>query len=108
MKLKSLMIASVLAAASPLALAPALAAETATPAAKEAVYSSETDMGTLLDNPQTKAILDKYIHDMVSNPQIAMARSMTLRQLQAYASEALTDENLTKIDMELAKVPAAK
>ena len=102
--LHKLMFASVAALSVPVTLAPAIAAEApATP-----VYSTQTDLGTLLDNPQTKAVLDKYIHDMISNPQIDMARSMTLRQLQSYAGDALTDEKLKQIDADLAKIPAAK
>lgn len=65
-----------------------------------------TDLGVLLDNPQTKAVLDKYIPQMVNSEQIAMARSMTLKSLQQYAGETLTDDTLAKIDTDLGKVPA--
>ncbi|MDE2403174.1 MAG: hypothetical protein KGM17_00475 [Sphingomonadales bacterium] len=75
-------------------------------AAKPGFSTADTDLGTLLDNPATKAVLSKYIADMISNPQIDMARSMTLRQLQSYAGDKLTDDTLAKIDAELAKVPA--
>lgn len=101
---RNLMLAGAAALAVPVAVSPAIAAEA--PAAP--VYSINTDLGTLLDNPQTKAVLDKYIHEMISNPQIDMARSMTLQQLQSYAGDALTDEKLKQIDADLAKVPAAK
>jgi hypothetical protein len=37
-----------------------------------------------------------------------MARSMTLRQLQAYSGDTLKDEVLRKIDADLAVVPAPK
>ncbi|MGR4863103.1 hypothetical protein [Caulobacter sp. LARHSG274] len=63
-------------------------------------------MGDLLDNPATKAVLDKYIHDMISNEQISMARGMTLKALQPYSGEALSDAVLAKIDADLAKIPA--
>ncbi|MDE2442365.1 MAG: hypothetical protein KGP14_15215 [Betaproteobacteria bacterium] len=77
------------------------------PAVAKAAYSTaDSDLGTLLDNPATKAVLSKYIAEMISNPQIDMARSMTLRQLQSYAGDKLTDDTLAKIDAELAKVPA--
>ncbi|WP_037518594.1 hypothetical protein [Sphingomonas sp. LH128] len=85
------------------AAVPASATEAAAPA-----YSTNSDLGTLLDNPATKAVLDKYIHEMISNPQIEMARSMTLRQLQAYSGDTLKDEVLAKIDADLAAVPAPK
>ncbi|MDE2410153.1 MAG: hypothetical protein KGM18_00095 [Sphingomonadales bacterium] len=83
----------------------ALAADAPAAAAKAAYSTADTDLGTLLDNPATKAVLSKYIADMISNPQIDMARSMTLRQLQSYAGDKLTDDTLAKIDAELAKVP---
>jgi hypothetical protein len=44
---------------------------------------------------------------MSSNPQIDMARSMTLKQVQGFAPDQFTDETLAKIDADLAKIPAA-
>ena len=70
-----------------------------------AKYTTEdTDVGTLLDNPATKPILVKYLPELVNSPQIDMARSMTLRTMQNYAPDKLTDDTLTRIDAELAKV----
>ncbi len=79
----------------------------ATPAA--AAYSTgETDIGTLLDNPDTKAVLQKHMPGFADNPQIEMARSMTLKQIQGFAGDAITDEALAKVDADLAKLPARK
>ena len=83
---------------------PAAAPAAAAPAAKLTV--ADTDLGSLLDNPGSKAVLDKYIHDMISNPQIDMARSMTLKQLQQYAGDSLTDAKLAMIQADLDKLPA--
>ena len=77
------------------------AADTAPISADAAVvaYSSEdTDIGTLIDDPVARAILDKHIPGMTSNPQIEMARSFTLRQIQQFAADQVTDEVLSKID----------
>ena len=83
------------------AQAPATQAATSAPAK----YTTEdTDVGTLLDNPATKPILVKYLPELVNSPQIDMARSMTLRTMQNYAPDKLTDDTLTRIDAELAKV----
>ncbi|MCB2076262.1 MAG: hypothetical protein KDE55_01045 [Novosphingobium sp.] len=76
------------------------AEEAATP--KYSVASS--DIGTLLDNPATKAVLDKHIPSFSANPQIAMARAMTLKQIQGFASDMLTDDALAKIDADLARI----
>ncbi|MFM2371839.1 MAG: hypothetical protein RIS85_1561 [Pseudomonadota bacterium] len=79
-------------------------AQAEAPAAKPKYTSADTDIGTLLDDPAAKAIIDKYIPGMTSNEQIEMARSMTLRAIQPYASEDVTEERLIKIDAELAKL----
>lgn len=85
-----------------MAAEPAQAA--AAPAPKAKYTTSDTDIGTLLDDPAAKAIIDKYIPGMTSNEQIEMARSMTLKAIQAYAPDDVTDERLAKIDAELAKL----
>lgn len=81
-------------------------AQAAAPAAAPAKYSVETtDMGTLLDDPATKAVLMKYLPDMVGNAQIDMARPMTMKQLQSYAGDQVTDEVLAKVQADLDKLP---
>ena len=89
------------------AIAQTTPAPAATPAAP-AYTVADTDIGTLLDDPAAKAILDKNIPGFTANPQIDMARSMTLKAVQAYAADKLTDEALAKVDADLAKLPAKK
>jgi para-nitrobenzyl esterase len=88
---------------------PALAQTAATApsasAAKAKYSTTETDLGTLLDNPATKAIVEKHIPGMTSNDQVDMARGMTLKAIQQYASEEVTDARLAAIDADLAKLP---
>ena len=87
----------------PLAVAPAAFA------AEAAHYSAaETDIGTLLDNPETKAIIDKYMPGFSSNPQVDMARSMTLKQIQSFAPDQIKEDTIGKIDADLAKVAVKK
>ena len=75
----------------------------ATPAAK---YSTaDTDIGTLLDDPAAKAIVEKHIPGMTTNAQIDMARAMTLKAIQAYSATEVTDERLAAIDADFAKLP---
>lgn len=78
--------------------------EAAAPAAKPKYSTAETDIGTLLDDPAAKAIIDKHIPGMTSNEQIEMARSMTLKAVQTYAPDDVTDECLAQIDADLAKL----
>lgn len=104
--MKKLAIAAALAAAFAV---PAHAAEPAPASAPAPAYSTaETDIGTLLDNPATKAVLDKHMPGFSANPQIDMARSMTLKQVQQFAGDQMTDDVLAKVDADLAKIPAAK
>lgn len=89
---------------------PALAAEAAPAAHDHAAHAAPaasafsvetTDLGTLIDNPATKAVLVKHIPEMADNPQIEMARPMTLKQIQGFAPDTFTDELLAKIDADL-------
>lgn len=78
----------------------------ATPAAPSPAYSTADSLiGDLLDNPATRAIVEKYLPEVVHSDQIDMARGMTLVAIQAYAADSVTDEALKKIDEELAKLP---
>lgn len=103
--LRAILAAAALGAAA--LAAPALAADTPAPAAapKPAFSSTTTDIGTLLDNPATKAVLDKYLPGLSSDSRIDMARAMTLKQVQGYAPDQIKDEYLAKVDAELAKIP---
>lgn len=66
-----------------------------------------TPLGDMMDDPAAKAVLNKYIPDVVGNPQIGMARGMTLLALRQYVP-TLTDDLLAKIDGDLAALPAKK
>lgn len=74
-----------------------------------AAYTVEaTDIGTLIDNPAAKAILDKHLPGFASNGQIDMARSMTLKAVQQYSPDTITDKALADIQADLNKLPAQK
>lgn len=87
---------------------PAMAQTAPAPAPAAAFSTASTDIGTLIDNAVTKAVLDKHMPGFSDNPQIAMARAMTLKQIQGFASDMITDEKLAAIDADLSKLPAAK
>lgn len=97
-------LAAVAIAIAPLAItagSPAFA-EAAAPAG----FSVETtDLGTLLDDEAAKAVLVKHLPDLVNNEQIQMARSMSLKQLQGFAGDAVPDEKLAAIQADLDKLP---
>ncbi|QZP09925.1 hypothetical protein K5X80_14470 [Caenibius sp. WL] len=87
--------------------APAAAADApAAAAVRAAKYTTaDTTIGDLLDDPAAKAIVEKAVPGFTSQGQIEMARGMTLRAIQAFAPDDLTDERLNQIDAELAKLP---
>lgn len=74
-----------------------------------ASYSTaETDIGTLLDDPAAKAVLDKHVPGFADDPQVQMARPMTLKGIQQYAADKFTDEVLAAIDADLKKLSQKK
>lgn len=87
------------------AFAQTKSAPAATSAAATSIYtSSNTPIGTLLDDPAAKAIVEKHIPGMTTNDQIEMARGMTLKAVQQYSPDEVTDARLAAIDAEFAKL----
>ncbi len=93
--------------------APAVA-QTAPPTAAQSAaapvhYSSATTpIGTLLDDPASKAILDKFVPGLATNPQIEMVRGMTLKDIQQYSPDKLNDKVLAELDAGFQSVPSKK
>ena len=79
----------------------------AAPTAAAQTYSVETtSIGVLLDNPKTKAVLDAEIPGLSTHSNINAAREMTLRAVQPYAPDLLTEERLKKTEAALKALPA--
>lgn len=91
-------------AAAPVVAQPAPAA--AAPAAAAHFSTAETNIGDMIANPATKAILDKHIPGLSDSPQISMASAMTLRTIQPMSNDQITEKMLNDIDADLAKLPA--
>jgi Flp pilus assembly protein TadD len=103
--MKHLIAATAAAALALAATGPAFAAETAPASAQAPKFSTNTTtIGDLIDNPATKAVLVKHVAPLIENPQIEMARPMTLKQVQGFAGDALSDEVLARIDADLAAI----
>jgi hypothetical protein len=90
---------SIATVAAPIAAVPAFAQ-----AAAAKFNTTDTTIGDLLANAETKAVLEKHLKEFVSNPQIEQASSMTLKQIQSYAGDALSDAKLAAVDADLAKI----
>lgn len=76
----------------------------ASAAALPAFSTDETTIGDLLDNTATNEVLKKYLPEIVSSDQIELARNMTLRQIQQYAPDEVTDAKLAEVDKALAEL----
>lgn len=98
-----------------LALGTAGLAGLATPAAAQQApapaphYSVQTtQVGTLLDDPAAKAILERLIPTVYANEMFqTMGRSQTLKSIQQYEPVALSDAVLAAIQAELDKLAPA-
>ncbi len=82
--------------------APAMAETPAAAPAKAKYNTTDTDLGTMLDDPAAKAIIEKHIPGMTTDEQIEMARGMTLKAVQQFSPDDVTDARLAAIDADLA------
>jgi para-nitrobenzyl esterase len=88
---------------------PKAAAPAATAAAAHPLFTTaNTTIGDILDDPAAKAIVEKHLPGFSANDNIDMARPMTMRAIQQFAADKLTDEVLNNIDADLAKLAPAK
>jgi hypothetical protein len=98
---------SILMAAALLAVPTTAMAQPAATAAKPHYSATETLVGKLLDDPAAAEILKKMVPTVYANDMFQTAgRDLTLKAIQQYEPDALSDENLAKIQAELNKIPA--
>jgi hypothetical protein len=100
--LRSLVLAALASGALSMIM-PAAAAD-----APPAHYSvSTTLVGKMLDDPAANAVLQKMIPTVYANEMFKTSgRELTLKAIQQYEPEALSDANLAKVQAELDKIPA--
>ncbi len=70
-------------------------------------FTLDTTLGTLLDDPRAKAVLEQYLPGVSTNPMVAMAKGMTLNNLLAMPQAAqmgLTKEKLQSVLQEVNKL----
>ena len=77
-------------------------------AVKAAYNTNDTDIGTILDDPAARAIVDKHIPGFSAGDQVDMARGMTLEAIQQFSPDRITDRVLADIDSDFAKLAAKK
>jgi len=66
--------------------------------------STDTTIGTLVDDTGAKALLEKNFPGLSTNPALGQARGMTLKAVKQFLP-GLTDEKLKSLDEELGKLP---
>ncbi len=44
-------------------------------------FTMDTTLGTLLDNPQAKGVVDRYLPGVSSNPMVGMLKGVSLNQV---------------------------
>lgn len=64
-------------------------------------FSTSTALGELLDNEQTKAVLEKHLPGITSHPQVAMGRGFALAMVAQYSGGLIDAEALEKIGADL-------
>ncbi len=102
-RLTGMLLASLAGAALPMLPSPVFAQ-----AAPAAHYSVETTLvGKLIDDPAAAAILQKLIPTVWANELFQTSgRELTLKAIQQYEPDVLSDANLAKIQAEFDKIPA--
>jgi alpha-L-rhamnosidase len=68
-------------------------------------FSTRTTIGTLLADPQARAVLEKRLPGISSDPRVDQALGMTLREAAPYEPTILTEEMLKTLDEDLAAIP---
>jgi hypothetical protein len=64
-------------------------------------YDESTPFGTLLDDPEAKAIFAKIAGDLMNNPMIGMAKKMSFATILGFSKGRITDEQATQLKSEI-------
>ena len=73
-------------------------------AAKPSRSAAQIPMDELMDNPKANAVLVKHAPSLAANPQLSMARGMTLADVAGYSEAGLTPELVNAIVADLNKL----
>jgi hypothetical protein len=73
-------------------------------AAKPARTAAQIPMEELMDNPKANAVLVKHAPSLAANPQLSMARGMTLADVAGYAEAGLSPELVAAIVADVNKL----
>ena|ERR1700759_4702314 len=65
-----------------------------------------TPIGTLLKDPAAVAAIERQMPGFTTADKISMASGMTLRQVQRFRPDVVTNEKLVALDADFQKIPA--
>ena len=65
---------------------------------------TESDLGALLDYNDAAEVLNQHVPELLKIRQLAVARPLTLRDLQPFYPNILSDDKLAAVDAELSKL----
>jgi hypothetical protein len=93
MRLRTIFVLIAAASLTACASSPAPQATAPKPAAmKPARTAAQIPMEELLDKPEANAIFKKHAPDLAANPQVSMARGMSLGDVAGYEQAGLSPE----------------
>ena len=67
-------------------------------------FTLDTPLGTLLDHPEAKNVMEKYMPGISTNPMVAMARGMTINNALAMPQAAQLGLTKEKAEAMLAEI----
>ncbi|MBN1246215.1 MAG: hypothetical protein JXC32_01090 [Anaerolineae bacterium] len=67
-------------------------------------YTLDTTLGTLLDHPQAKAVLDQYLPGIATNPMMGMLKGLTLNMALSMPQAAQLGLTKEKAEAMLAEI----
>jgi hypothetical protein len=70
-------------------------------------FTLDSKFGTLLENPQAKTIVDKYLPGVSANPMVAMVKGMTLKSILAMPQAKQLGLTQAKVEKVLAEINKA-
>jgi len=85
-----------------------VATAAASASAAKPLSTATTTIGEILDTPAAKAVVDRHLPSVLANPQIRMARPLTLKGLQRFAKDSVSDGALAAIDKDFAALSARR
>ncbi len=68
------------------------------------VYSTRCTFSALVENPETRSILIKYLGDFTDNPGIAMAMGMPVDVVAEMGEEIFTEKLMKRLNKELTRI----